>query len=716
MNGHPNSEHFVCLHCRKTVPADDLGNFPGSNDWEKRNGCPTPLGVSWIVREQAYNFALFSHHAGHVELQFFDDESLDEPVYTYAFDIRRNRTGSIWHCRIPLSNVADARYYAYRVKGRSFGEKSQFAAFDERKLLVDPYAKSVYFPESFDREQARHPGSNIGSAPLALLNDCACCNEPAARQPMRHGSDLIIYEMHVRGFTRHPSSEVAPEKRGTFAGVVEKIPHLVRLGVTAVELMPVFQFDPQDGNYWGYMPLNFFAVHHSYSMDPDICAQRNEFRAMVKELHAAGIEVILDVVFNHTCEGNQLGPTYSFKGVDNQSYYIATGRDDEPYANFSGTGNTLNTSHPAVQQLVLDSLRYWAGEMNVDGFRFDLASVFTRRSDGSINLDDPPIFSQIANDPVLSRVRLIAEPWDAGDGFLLGRRFPGMTWMQWNSFYRDAVQRFVRGDSGLVAELMTRIYGSSDLFPDDGEHACRPYQSVNYVDSHDGFTSYDLVAFDEKRNWVNGHGNTDGHQDFSWNCGYEGDNDVPPDVLQLRRQQAKNLFCLLMLSNGTPMFRMGDEFLHTQGGNSNPYNQDNETSWLDWSRLNEHTEMFEFARQMIAFRKQHPTLCRSEFWRNDVHWFGPAGEVSYSPESRALGFLVLREPEGDVDLFVLINAGSIPALFQLPHRENDCWRRCVDTSLPTPEEVVDSGNEVPISDVSYEVAARSVVVLSSDRR
>lgn len=703
------SEGFVCLHCRKTAPASAIGEFPASNTWEERNGSPTPLGVSWIVREQAWNFALFSHHAESVELLLFRDGELATPVLIVEFDVPRNKSGPIWHCRVPLASACDARYYAYRITGpRHF--TNGFDAFDDEKLLLDPYAKSVYFPENFDREAARRPGTNIGAAPMALLNDCLCDSGSLHRVPLRHGSDLIIYEMHVRGFTKHASSEIAPDKRGTFSGVVERIPYLNQLGVTAVELMPVFQFDPEDGNYWGYMPLSFFAVHHSYSMTPDICAQRNEFRTMVDALHAAGIEVILDVVFNHTCEGDHRGPTYSFKGIDNSSYYISSADRRLPYANFSGTGNTLNTSHPAVQQLVLDSLRYWATEMRVDGFRFDLASVFTRRSDGTVNADDPPIFAQIASDPVLSRVRLIAEPWDASGAFHLGRSFPGTRWMQWNASYRDTVQRFVRGDSGMVPDLMTRLYGSNDLFPDDREHAFHSCQSVNYVTSHDGFTLYDLVAFNEKQNWSNGHENTDGHQDFSWNCGHEGDAGVPGEVMTLRRQQVKNFFCLLFLSNGTPMFRMGDEFLQTQGGNNNPYNQDNETSWLDWNLLETHSDIFRFVQRMIGFRKAHPSLCRSEFWRDDVLWFGPDGDVDLSPQSREVALLLQGTSEDDANLFFAINSGERSVSFSLPTSGSGAWWRCLDTSLAAPDDIVDFGNEFSISDSTYSVSARSVVV------
>lgn len=709
-SAHPAmSGTLTCLHCNKTASPEQLRAYPTSTRWESRNGSSSPLGVSWMVREQAYNFALYSKHAHSVRLLLYDSEDLVTPVLERDFVVPRNKTGPIWHCRIRRVEARSAHYYAYRVFGGNAVDVH--GRSDEAKLLLDPYAKSVFFPPGFSREAAQIPGSNAGIAPLALLNECRCVGSTRASPPMRHASDLVIYEMHVRGFTQHRSSGVTPKSRGTFEGIVQKIPYLQQLGVTAVELMPVFQFDPGEDNYWGYMPLNFFAVHHSYATEPDACAQRKEFRAMVDALHTAGIEVLLDVVYNHTTEGDQRGPTYSFRGIDGRTYYLLSGAEDQPYANFTGTGNTLNTSEPAVRQLVLDSLRYWVSEMGVDGFRFDLASVFARRADGSLATDEAPIFAQIADDPVLSQARLIAEPWDAADAYLLGHRFPGTTWMQWNAAYRDALQRFVRGDAGLVAETMTRMYGSSDLFPDDRAHALRPFQSLNYVASHDGLTLYDLVSYQSQRNWANGHDNRDGHRDFSWNGGHEGEEGASDTVLAVRKRQAKNLLCLLLLSNGTPMIRMGDEFLHTQSGNSNPYNQDNETSWLDWGRLERNADFFRFSRVLIAFRKAHPSLCRAEFWRDDVTWLGPQGAVDFSSGSYTFAFLLDGQSEGDDDLLVMVNMGTSAVSFGFPAARGRDWLRCIDTSLPTPSDIVEAGTEDSLAGDCYPLAARSVAVL-----
>jgi isoamylase len=630
------------------------------------------------------------------------------PALTYDFDEQSNKSGPIWHCRVPRTRCPDAHYYAYRIDGPAPAPGYEWHTFDWEKILVDPYAGSVFFPPGFQRDAARRKGANDGQAPLGLLNIC-CCPDPSWRgKRVRHGSDLILYEMHVKGFTRDPSSGIPAPKRGTFGGIVEKIPYLKELGITAVELMPVFQFDPGNGNYWGYMPLNFFSPHQSYTERRENCQQRTIFREMVQALHAAEIEVILDVVYNHTCEGDQNGPTYSFKGIDNSTYYMISGSPEAPYANFSGTGNTLHTANRAVRQLILDSLRYWVAEMGVDGFRFDLASIFSRGSDGTINLDDPPIFAQIADDPVLAGTRLIAEPWDPGGAYQLGRAFPGTHWHQWNGLYRDTLQRFVRGDRGLVPDLMTRLYGSSDLFPDDRVHALRPFQSVNYITSHDGFTLYDLVSYNRKRNHANGQNNQDGHTAFSWNCGWEGDDQLPEEIVRLRKRQVRNFFCLLMLSNGTPMFRMGDEFLQTQGGNNNPFNQDNETSWLNWNRLHEHADVFRFVRDMIAFRKAHPSIARSRFWRDDVRWHGPDGPVDLSPESRTLAYFLRRLHPGDEDLYIMINTSDQEVAFRIGETDEPGWRLRIDTSRTAgfPE------TPLPVGNAACPVEPRSVVVLA----
>jgi glycogen operon protein len=389
---------------------------------------------------------------------------------------------------------------------------------------------------------------------------------------------------------------------------------------------------------------------------------------------------------------------------------MMTGNPKRPFANYSGTGNTLHTANRAVRRHIVDSLRFWDSQMHVDGFRFDLASVFTRNSDGSIDLDDPPIVTEIGTDAELSNNRLIAEPWDADGEFQLGQKFPGQRWMQWNARYRDTLQRFVRGDKGLVGELMTRLYGSDDLFPDDRLHALQPSLSVNFVTSHDGSTLYDLVSYNQKRNWSNGENNTDGANEFKWNCGWEGDDQLPFEILQLRKRQIKNFVALLMLSNGTPMFRMGDEFMQTQRGNNNPYNQDNETSWLDWQRLIEHSEMFQFMKRMIAFRKAHPSISRSRFWRDDIKWYGSGHPVDMSPNSQQLAFCLHGSSQSDSDIYVMINASTQPMEFGIYEGSVGQWCRVVDTSYESPKDIFDSSLETIVSP-SYLVSDRSVVVL-----
>ncbi|QDV26462.1 glycogen debranching protein [Aureliella helgolandensis] len=682
------------------------------NQWEQIEGTPYPLGAYWVAEDNAYNFSLYSKHAEAVHLLLYSKQDVVHPVFEYAMDYLKNKSGPVWHCRISRADAADAAYYAYRVDGPAPQGQFEWHSFDFEKVLLDPCARSVYFPDAFSRQAACRPGSNAGQAPLGVLPTQLCEIDWQDDKQPRHNSELVIYELHVKGFTQHPSSGVPESHRGTFLGIVDKIPYIVDLGITAVELMPVFQFDPDDDNYWGYMPLNFYSPHHAYATDPAACKVQAEFCTMVKALHAAGIEVILDVVYNHTCEGDQTGPTYSFKGIDNSSAYIITGNAEAPFANYSGTGNTLHTANRAVRRHIVDSLRFWDSEMHVDGFRFDLASIFTRSSDGSINLDDPPIISEIGTNADLTNNRLIAEPWDAGGEFQLGSKFPGQRWMQWNAHYRDTLQRFVRGDPGLVSDLMTRIYGSADLFPDDRFHAYQPPLSINYITSHDGSTLYDLVTYTNKRNWANGHNNTDGASESSWNSGWEGDENVPPEVFQLRKQQIKNFICLLMLSNGTPMFRMGDEFLQTQGGNTNPYNQDNETSWLDWSRQAIHQDVHRFVKHMIAFRRSHPSISRSRFWREDIKWYGTDYLVDMSPTSQQLAYCLHGGSQNDTDLYVMINAAATPATFGIQAGAPGTWHLAVDTSRPSPTDIT-LELTAPIEETNYQTAARSVVVLQS---
>jgi glycogen operon protein len=694
------------------VPKGLNGNGGG---WAYLEGTPTPLGVSVVEAERALNFALYSKHAESVTLLLFAEEDLVTPARSVELDPRSHKSGRVWHCRISEDELSGIRYYAYRIGGPKPQGRFEWHWFDPEKILLDPYARAIFFPPTFERGAAAHPGPNDGRAALGLIRAGGLEFDWEGDSAPRHDADLVVYEMHVRGFTRHPSSGVEPERRGTFLGLLDKIPYLQDLGVTAIELMPVFQWDPLEGNYWGYMPLSFFAPHSGFATRPG--AQHEEFRTLIRALHRAGIEVILDVVFNHTGEGGADGPIYCYKGIDNSTYYLMTGDPGHPFADFSGTGNTLHTANAYVRKLILDSLRYWVTEMHVDGFRFDLASVFTRDEQGTIEMYRPGIFADISSDPLLSSVRLIAEPWDNSGGYHLGRSFPGLTWAQWNGAFRDDLRRFVRGEAGLVPVLMTRLYGSDDLFPDDRMHAFHPYQSVNYVTCHDGFTLYDLVSYDRKRNWANGHANEDGvEQNYSWNHGWEGDVDVPAEVRALRARQVRNYCCLLLLANGTPMLRAGDELLQTQCGNNNPYNQDNETSWLDWSGLDEHAEIHRFFRGMIAFRKSHPSLCRSRFWRDDVHWHGTEAVPDLSPESHTLAFLLEGSSQGDDDLYVMINGSEEDRSFAIQVEDVREWRRIVDTALSSPNDIVDPGGEVPLSGPGYGVRARSVVVLCRWRR
>src|SRR5271156_2659882 len=692
-------------------PANTANRVPAKRPtWEQAEGNPLPLGVKWIEEEQAFNFAVHSEHAESVTLLLYSPADLVNPLLSLQLDFLHNKSGRIWHCRVPVTKLGAACYYAYSVSGE---EIPQLHSFDPQKVLLDPYAKCIFFPPAFDRNLAMREGSNAGHAPLGVLIDHRSTFDWSGVWSPSHESDALIYELHVKGFTKNPNSGVEPLRAGTYAGLVDKIPYLKELGITVVELMPVFQRDPQEADYWGYMPLNFFAPHAQYASSCDEDEQHLEFRNMVKALHQAGIGVILDVVYNHTVEGDQRGPIYSYKGLDGPGYYMRSSDPVNPYANYSGTGNTLNFGQSQVRKMVMDSLRCWKQDMHIDGFRFDLASVFSRNADGSLNWGEAPLFSEIAADPELGQLRLIAEPWDTG-AYQLGHGFPGLTWLQWNGRFRDDIRRFVRGDAAMVPDLMRRIYGSDDFFPDSRVDAYHAYQSVNYIASHDGFTLYDLVSYDRKHNLKNGHNNQDGmDENYSWNCGHEGDEAVPSEVLALRRKQVKNFCCLLLLSNGIPMFRAGDEFMNTQLGNNNPYNQDNETGWLDWSQLQTNQDIFRFFKDMIAFRKNHPSLCRSRFWREDVSWYGTGLKVDLSPDSRSLAFCLHGASHGDDEIYAMINGYWEELEFQIQEGTPQEWVRIVDTALPSPDDFSDDG--IPLERTKYVLAPRSIVVLCRPR-
>ena len=681
--------------------------------WIVIEGTPFPFGASWVESGKAYNFSLYSKSATRVILLLYSENDPVQPLHRFSLDHLRNKTGRIWHCRIPAAEIQGAAYYAYSIDGPF--DPASGHRFDSRKILLDPYAPAVFFPPAFSREAARYPGSNAGKAPLGVLpHGRTAFDWTGDRRPV-HDSDSVIYELHVRGFSMRPNAGVGAARCGTYAGLIDKIPYLKELGVTVVELLPVQQFDPQEGNYWGYMSLAFFAPHHAYSSRQDLGGVIDEFKEMVKALHAADIEVILDVAYSHTTEMDENGPTYSYRGIDNSTYYLLDA-DRARYRNDAGTGNVLHCANRYVRKLILDSLRYWVTEMHVDGFRFDLASLLTRRSYGSVNLYDPPIIFEIAADPLFADRRLIAEVWDLSS-YQLGRSFPGITWLQWNGKFRDDVKSFMRGDAGKVNALMARLYGSDDLFPDTLAEAYHAYQSVNFVTAHDGFCLYDLVSYNGKHNEANGHRNSDGtDSNLSWNCGWEGDGVVPPEVLALRTRQVKNFCCLLFLANGTPMFCAGDEFMNTQHGNNNPYNQDNETTWLDWDLLECNREVFRFFKGMIAFRKAHPSLGRSRFWREDVRWHGAGPEADRSHASHSLAFFLRGASQGDDDLYVMINAWWQDLEFTLQEGRPEEWRRVVDTSLPSPEDICEPCREPPLATARYTVKARSIVILRKPRQ
>ncbi len=681
-----------------------------TDHWVETEGTPSPLGASWLEHVRCWNFALYSKHATAVTLLLYDAEQFARPLRSIPLHHLKNKSGRVWHCRIPADEMAGAKYYAYRVDGPD--DPMSGSRFLPEKVLLDPYARAVFFPPGFDRDAAKGRGSNDGQAPLGVLEASRLSFAAAGECRPRHAWDTVIYEMHVRGFTRRENSGVVPERRGTFAGVIDKIPYLRELGVTAVELLPVFQRDPQDRNYWGYMPLSFFAPHSDYAAAGTPVGAIREMREMVRALHESGIEVILDVVYNHTVEGDEIGPTYSYRGIDNRAYYLLRDEDRSRYRNDTGTGNVLHTSNIAVRKMVADSMRHWVREMRVDGFRFDLASIFTRRADGSIDLDDPPMIAAITADPEFAHVRLIAEAWDL-HAYQLGRAFPGIEWLQWNDRFRDEVRAFVRADGDTVAKLATRLYGSSDLFPDNVLDAYHAFQSVNLVTAHDGFCLYDLVSYNRKHNDANGEDNKDGNDyNVSWNCGWEGDEGVPGRVLGLRRRQVRNFCSLLFLANGTPMICAGDEFMNTQRGNNNPYNQDNETTWLDWDLLRRNAEIFRFFKMMIAFRKAHPSIGRSRFWREDVQWYGVNGPADWSPSSRQLAYCLRGASQDDQDLYVMINGGTRSLEFAIQDAARS-WRRIVDTALASPHDIEDEACAPPVDGDTYRVRPRSVVVLLS---
>jgi glycogen operon protein len=667
----------------------------------------TPLGV---------NFSIFSAHATDVEIVFFDGADAKQPSRVIKLSPTINRTSHYWHIFVP--GIVAGQLYGYRVDGT--GEASGGNRFDCQKVLIDPYGKSVSVGQHYDRSAACHPGDNAGTSMKSVVADLSTFDWEGDR-PLKHSfRRTVIYEMHVSGFTRHPNSGVIESRRGTYLGLIEKILYLHELGITAVELLPVFQFDPQDApfgldNYWGYGPVSFFAPHLGYSTgnDPLVCL--DEFRTMVKELHRAGIEVILDVVYNHTGEGNEQGPTLCFRGLENSFYYIL-GRDRTTYANYTGAGNTLKANHSIVKRLILDSLRYWASEMHIDGFRFDLASIFSRDESGKPMLN-PPIIWEIDSDPVLAGTKLIAEAWDSGGLYQVGS-FGQDKWKEWNGQFRDDIRRFAKGDQNTVMKLRERIAGSLDLYRERDRPAG---QSINFVTCHDGFTLNDLVSYNVKHNEANGESNADGsNENFSWNCGVEGPS-TNADVEHLRAQQCKNLLALTLLSVGTPMLLMGDEIRRTQLGNNNAYCQNNETSWFDWSLCVANADLLRFVQLLIRTHLHFDQGTESgqitlEDYLSKAHieWHGvEIGKPDWGESSHSLA-LSLHNLAATQMRFIAINAYWNPLEFELPPvagGPKGGWLRLIDTSLPSPNDIVEVAMGFRVSGLKYRVNPRSIVML-----
>jgi len=649
-------------------------------------------------------------------LLFFDRVEDSRPARVIPIDPISNRTYHYWHVFVP--GVQPGQIYGYRVAGPS--DPANGMRFDPGKVLLDPYGRGVVVPESYTRSAAHEEGDNAGSAMKSVVVDSRAYDWEGDRPLKRPSSQTIVYEMHVAGFTRHPSSGVAEGRRGTFAGLIEKIPYLQRLGITAVELLPVFQFDAQDCppgrvNYWGYAPVSFFSPHQAFSSRQDPLGPVDEFRDMVKALHRAGIEVILDVVFNHTAEGDQRGPTLSFRGLDNSIYYILE-QDRTYYSNYTGCGNTLNANNPIVRRMIVDSLRYWVEEMHVDGFRFDLASILTRDPSGHV-LANPPVLWDIESDPALAGTKMIAEAWDAAGLYQVGG-FVGDSWKEWNGRFRDDARSFFRGEDGSVARFADRLLGSPEIY---GHEEREPEQSVNFVTCHDGFTLNDLVSYDRKHNEANGENNRDGADDNrSWNCGAEGPTD-DPEVEKLRNRQVKNSLTVTMLSLGVPMILMGDEVRRTQHGNNNAYCQDNEISWFDWTLVAKHADVHRFVTLLNARRllrdEEHERrrLSLNQLLRQaKTAWHGVRlNQPDWSPSSRSVAFTAEIKKENLV-FHLILNAYWEALDFELPQVGKvggNPWRRWIDTALDSPQDIVEWQSSPSIEGSSYRAEPRSVVVL-----
>ncbi len=685
--------------------------------YQTTKGDPHPLGST--VYPDGVNFSVFSQNAASMELLLFAEGNSTEPFQIIKMTDEGNKSFHFWH--IFLVDAKPGLHYAYRVHGPE--EKKPGHRFTPEKVLIDPYAYGNSM-DLWNRGAACLPGDNLTQSMRSVVIDPLDYDWEGDRPLNRPMQDSVIYEMHVGGFTRAGNSHVTSP--GTFRAVIEKIPYLQSLGVTAVELLPVFQFDDTEAhefegnklnNFWGYSTMAYFAPHPGYCESAGEAQHMTEFRDMVKALHKAGIEVILDVVFNHTDEGNHQGPTFSFRGFDNLNYYYLVDGNQDYYYDYTGCGNTFNCNHPVGSKMIVECLRFWVEYMHVDGFRFDEGSVLSR-GPGGAPMEFPPVLWQIELDDVLAETKVIAEAWDAAGLYQVGH-FPGFRWAEWNGVYRDTLRKFVAGEAGIVGDLADRITGSPSLYQSNGH---LPINSVNFITAHDGFTLNDLVSYNNKHNEANGEGNRDGVDDnMSWNCGAEGPTDDPA-INALREQQIRNFATLLMLSQGVPMFVMGDEVRRTQGGNNNAWCQDNPIGWFDWTQTQTEAGMLRFWSELIAFRKSHPAVHRARFFSGamnergmpDISWHGTKlNEPGWNdPHARALAWTVAGSLAHS-DIHVMVNMFWEPLTFEIPQIYERAWYTAVNTALPSPQDINAPGNEVLVNSHHVEVSGRSIVVLIS---
>lgn len=672
-----------------------------------QDGKAFPLGAS--IKNNGVNFCVFSHSAYSITLELFENETDETPCFSVCLDSERNRSGDLWH--VFIEGIGKGALYTYRADGPFKTDKGQ--RFDKNRRLFDPYAKALTNASVF-----------LGQQPKCVVVDDDDFDWQGDRPLNRPIQNTVIYETHLKGFTRHNSANTA--FGGTYRAFIEKIPYLKELGITAVEFLPLQEFDENENknhnpktnetlkNFWGYSTLAFFAPKASYAYDKKPGACVTEFKKMVREMHKNGLEVILDVVFNHSAEGNENGTTLNFRGFENSVYYLANGKDKSTYANFSGCGNTLNCNHPIVFSFILDCLHYWVSEMHVDGFRFDLASVLTRDQNGQIS-ESAVLPAWIAEDALLRNTKIIAEAWDCAGAYQVGSfSVYGRRWAEWNDRFRNDVRRFWKADDFTANAFATRLAGSSDLYAASGR---KPYHSVNYITSHDGFTLNDAVSYERKHNETNGEGNADG-SDANFSCNYGTEGPADSQTERLRARHIKNMLLTLFVSQGTPLLLAGDEFRRTQNGNNNAYCQDNEISWIDWHLKTTHKEIFEFTKKAVAFRLRHSEFRRSDFFSgvnlsandiSDINWFD---EHAHTPDWAKQNHFIACRIDGVFYLMCNASDTGIEARLPPPSKEKN-WYRLADTALPFPEDFANENETLQPCSGVYRASARSMIILQA---